>query len=221
MATNGTNNEERGQYGAWCHGVDAVLSHFRTSADEGLTASEAEKRAEEYGPNELAKEPATPLWKLVLEQFDDALVKMLLVAAMVSFVMAIFEENSADEGLRAYIEPFVILLILVLNAIVGVWQETNAESALEALKQMQPDTAKVLRSGHLISDLPARDLVPGDIVQLSVGDKVPADCRIVHINTATLRAEQASLTGALPRSACILGSVDHWRSASEGAQSIL
>ena len=77
-------------------------------------------------------------------------------------------------------------------------QEANAESALEALKEMQPEIAKVVRSGTLVSDLPSKQLVPGDIVRLSVGDRVPADCRIVHINTATLRAEQASLTGANP-----------------------
>ena len=194
MASSGLSNPDKSRYAAWCEPVDAVLAHLDTSA-EGLTTAEAEDRAAKHGPNELQKEPATPLWKLVLEQFDDALVKMLLAAACVSFVMAIFEEGDEEEGLRAFIEPFVILLILVLNAIVGVWQEANAESALEALKQMQPDIAKVLRDGALVSDLPARELVPGDIVHLAVGDKVPADCRIVHINTATLRAEQASLTG--------------------------
>ena len=102
------------------------------------------KRQAEHGLNELEQEEGTPLWRLVLEQFDDALVKILLMAAAVSFAMAYFEEG--DEGIRAYIEPFVILLILVLNAIVGVWQESNAEAALEALKAMNDATACVLRS---------------------------------------------------------------------------
>jgi P-type Ca2+ transporter type 2C len=114
--------DQSGRYCAWVEDAEAVLSHYETSLDAGLTVEEAEARAQKYGANDLDKEPATPLWKLVLEQFDDALVKMLLLAACVSFVMAIFEEDTAAEGLRAYIEPFVILLILVLNAIVGVWQ---------------------------------------------------------------------------------------------------
>jgi P-type Ca2+ transporter type 2C len=194
MSTNGKNGHVT-RYTAWCEPVESVLLHFDTSA-EGLTSAEAQARAIKYGPNELRKEPATPLWKLVLDQFDDALVKMLLIAAFVSLVLAWFEEDTEAEGVRAFIEPFVILLILVLNAMVGVWQESNAESALEALKEMQPSIAKAVRSGALVPELPARDLVPGDIVQLVVGDKVPADCRVIHINTATLRAEQASLTGS-------------------------
>ena len=89
----------------------------------------------------------------------------------------------------------VILTILILNAIVGVWQESNAENALEALKEMQSDTAKTVRNGKLVSDLSARELVPGDIVELRAGDRVPADMRVVTMNTATLMTEQASLTG--------------------------
>lgn len=87
------------------------------------------------------------------------------------------------------------MLILVLNAVVGVWQESNAEAALEALKELQSDNAKVLRGGRLHPELPARELVPGDVVELAAGDRVPADLRILHLKTATLRAEQASLTG--------------------------
>ena len=151
------------------------------------------KRQAEHGLNELEQEEGTPLWHLVLEQFDDALVKILLMAAAVSFAMAYFEEG--DEGIRAYIEPFVILLILVLNAIVGVWQESNAEAALEALKAMNDATACVLRGGKWVSGVPAKDLVPGDMVRLSAGDKVPADMRLYEMVTATFRCEQASLTG--------------------------
>lgn len=187
--------DEEERYAPWCKPIEDAFSHF-SSSEAGLTSQEAQARVELYGPNELEKEPPTPLWKLVLEQFDDALVKILLLAAMVSFVLAVLEEDT-EEGLRAYIEPFVILLILVLNAIVGVWQEANAENALEALKELQPSTAKVERSGVLMPELPASELVPGDVIHLVVGDKVPADCRVIKINTATLRVEQASLTGAL------------------------
>lgn len=192
IAVNGVN----GRYTPWCEDVAAVVAHLETDVERGLSGEEAERRAAQYGPNELEKEPPTPLWKLVLEQFDDALVKMLLVAALVSFVIAVFEDDPGEAGLRAFVEPLVILLILVLNAIVGVWQEANAESALEALKEMQPSETKCVRAGELLHDLPARELVPGDVVHLAVGDKVPADCRLAQIHTATLRAEQSSLTGA-------------------------
>jgi len=112
----------------------------------------------------------------------------------VSFLLAYFDEASKEEGLTAYVEPFVILTILVLNAIVGVWQESNAEKALDALKKLAPDVAFVLRNGHWVS-LPAEELVPGDIVEVKVGDKVPADLRVFKLKTTTIRIEQSQLTG--------------------------
>jgi len=84
---------------------------------------------------------------------------------------------------------------LVLNAVVGVWQESNAEAALEALKEMQPEGAVAVRDGSKKVSIPAKDLVPGDVVVLAAGDRVPADARVLSLATATLRVEQASLTG--------------------------
>eukprot|EP00882_Tetradesmus_deserticola_P023328 GHRQ01025383.1.p1 GENE.GHRQ01025383.1~~GHRQ01025383.1.p1 ORF type:complete len:162 (+),score=44.19 GHRQ01025383.1:269-754(+) len=135
----------------WIATAGETISGLRTSLSHGLSREEVDRRREQYGTNELQKEPGTPLWKLVLSQFDDMLVKILLAAALVSFVLAYLEEGSAEEGIRAYIEPLVILLILVLNAIVGVWQESNAEKALDALKELQSEHAKVLRDGKLVS----------------------------------------------------------------------
>jgi len=181
---------------AWSKTVEECLQEYDVSLEKGLSSHEVEKRRQTYGWNELQKEKGTPLWKLVLEQFDDTLVKILLMAAGISFILAYFHGNESSEiGITAYVEPLVIVLILILNAIVGVWQESNAEKALEALKEMQPDQAKVLRDGCYILDLPARELVPGDIVELRVGDKVPADMRIVSLKTSTIRMEQSSLTG--------------------------
>ena len=155
----------------WSETTAQVLKSHGVSEKSGLSASQVARLTAEHGKNELAQEEATPLWKLVLAQFDDLLVKILLGAAVLSFVLACFEEG---EGVEAFVEPFVILLILVINAVVGVWQEHNAESALEALKQMQSATAKCIRGGELVPDLPAEELVPGDIVEIGVGDKVPA-----------------------------------------------
>ncbi|KAG0559244.1 hypothetical protein M758_10G088300 [Ceratodon purpureus] len=181
---------------AWSSSVEQCLDHFEVDVRRGLSESSVTKRRKQYGWNELEKEPGKPMWKLVLEQFEDMLVKILLVAAFISFVLAYVDGHSGEEsGIGAYVEPLVILFILILNAIVGVWQESNAERALEALKEMQSEHAKVFRDGVYISDLPARELVPGDIVELRVGDKVPADMRIVKLKTSTVRVEQSSLTG--------------------------
>ena len=109
--------------------------------------------------------------------------------------MLAFFEGDGDEGLQAFVEPFVIMLILVINAVVGVWQEHNAENALDALKEMQTTTTKVLRNGVLVPDVPSSELVPGDVVDVRVGDKVPADVRIIKLKTTTIKTDEGSLTG--------------------------
>ncbi|KAF4384516.1 hypothetical protein F8388_003823 [Cannabis sativa] len=187
---------EEKPFPAWSWSVEQCLKEYNVKLDKGLSGYEVEKRRERYGWNELAKEKGKPLWRLVLEQFDDMLVKILLVAAFISFILAYMHgTESKESGFEAYVEPVVIVLILVINAIVGVWQESNAEKALEALKEMQCESGKVLRDGYFVPDLPARELVPGDIVELRVGDKVPADMRVAALKTSTLRVEQSSLTG--------------------------
>ncbi|TPP62814.1 Calcium-transporting ATPase [Fasciola gigantica] len=179
---------------AYAKEVNEVLAHFDVDAETGLSDEQVKRQAAKYGPNELPAEETKPLWRLVLEQFDDLLVKILLLAAIISFVLALFEES--EETISAFVEPFVILLILVANAVIGVWQERNAESAIEALKEYEPEIAKVYRKSHYgIQRIKARELVPGDVVEVSVGDKVPADMRIIKILSTTLRVDQSILTG--------------------------
>lgn len=203
---NGYHVQASPRFPAWSRSVEECCGFFAVDPSRGLSAEEVGRRRDKHGWNELKKEAGTPFWKLVLEQFEDNLVRILLLAAAVSFLLAYIDQKEGSEGVTAYVEPLVILSILVLNACVGVWQESNAEKALEALKDMQSETAKVIRDGEVISDLPARELVPGDIVELRVGDKAPADMRVIKLQTSTLRVEQASLTG---ESMAVLKSYHH------------
>uniref|UniRef100_A0A8C2RZI3 P-type Ca(2+) transporter n=1 Tax=Capra hircus TaxID=9925 RepID=A0A8C2RZI3_CAPHI len=173
--------------------TEECLAYFGVSETTGLTPDQVKRHLEKYGHNELPAEEGK-LLELVLEQFEDLLVRILLLAACISFVLAWFEEG--EETVTAFVEPFVILLILIANAIVGVWQERNAENAIEALKEYEPEMGKVYRADRKsVQRIKARDIVPGDIVEVAVGDKVPADIRILTIKSTTLRVDQSILTG--------------------------
>ncbi|NXS51416.1 AT2A3 ATPase, partial [Brachypteracias leptosomus] len=165
-----------------------VLRRFGVTESCGLSPEQVRRNREKYGPN------GKSLWELVLEQFEDLLVRILLMAAFLSFILAWFEEG--EETTTAFVEPIVIIMILIANAVVGVWQERNAESAIEALKEYEPEMGKVIRANRSgVQRIRARDIVPGDIVEVAVGDKVPADIRIIEIRSTTLRVDQSILTG--------------------------
>ncbi|XP_065503066.1 sarcoplasmic/endoplasmic reticulum calcium ATPase 3 isoform X1 [Caloenas nicobarica] len=171
-----------------------VLRRFGVTESCGLSPEQVRRNREKYGPNELPAEEGKSLWELVLEQFEDLLVRILLMAAFLSFILAWFEEE--EETMTAFVEPIVIIMILIANAVVGVWQERNAESAIEALKEYEPEMGKVIRADRSgVQRIRARDIVPGDIVEVAVGDKVPADIRIIEIRSTTLRVDQSILTG--------------------------
>ncbi|KAL8092280.1 calcium-transporting ATPase 1, endoplasmic reticulum-type-like [Apium graveolens] len=183
-------------FAAWAKDPRECEELLKVRREDGLSNEEVEKRRNLFGWNELEKHEGQSIFRLILDQFNDTLVRILLVAAVVSFVLAWYDGDEGGEmEITAFVEPLVIFLILIVNAIVGVWQESNAEKALEALKEIQSAQASVIRGGERNSNLPAKELVPGDIVELRVGDKVPADMRVLSLISSTLRLEQGSLTG--------------------------
>ncbi|WP_315793356.1 cation-translocating P-type ATPase [Paenibacillus sp. BIC5C1] len=161
------------------HSAEETLQDVQSSTD-GLTTSEAAKRLETEGYNELKGKAATPVWKLFIENFKDPMVIVLLIAAAVQIVLG------------HLIESLIIFLVILLNAVISVVQTKKAESSLDALRQMSAPEAKVIRDGQK-KTIPARELVPGDIVLLDAGDYVPADGRILE--SGSLRINEGMLTG--------------------------
>jgi Ca2+-transporting ATPase len=170
---------------------EEVFKSLGTSKD-GLTTKKAEELLEKFGANELDEEEEESLWEKIKEQFEDLLARILLLAAFISFVIAI--TGDGEEGIAAYVEPFVILVILILNAMVAIYQDKDAESAMEALKNMQAVDADVFRDGKLVQ-LEATQLVPGDVVQVKMGNSIPADIRLIHMTSIAFSADESSLTG--------------------------
>lgn len=160
--------------------VPEVLKELDCELDRGLTAEEAERRREEHGPNELEERSARGAWSIVVEQFTGTLVVMLIIAAVVSLFLGEFIDAGA------------ILTIVVLNAILGFFQDYRAEKAMAALQRLAVPTVRVRRNGA-IREMSARKLVPGDLVYVEAGTSIPADGRIV--DCANLKAEEAALTG--------------------------
>jgi len=177
---------------SYSYTVRDVLNKLGTNTAGGLSSEEAANRRKRYGMNEMKPGERTSWFLLVLKQFDDLLVKILLGAAVVSFFLGIMEKDGSL--IEALIEPSVIMMILILNAIVGVWQESSAEKSIEALKKYESPSAVVLRGGKK-KVIRGAELVPGDIIFLETGAKVAADARIVEIRTICLRMNQSLLTG--------------------------
>ena len=173
----------------WMTTADCLHS-FRVNENVGLSAEEALRRTLQFGRNALQPAPTVPIWQLIAEQFQDRLVQILLGVAVLSSFLAAIEKD-----LNAVTEPVIIISILATNAAVGVWQSKSAEDSLEALKKLQPETACVLRDNIWRGDFPSGDIVPGDIIYLRVGDKVPADARLLALKTTTFSTDESTLTG--------------------------
>jgi Ca2+-transporting ATPase len=164
-----------------------VLTALGADARRGLTDGEARVRLGEHGKNELTADTPVPSWRKFLAQFQDVLVVLLLVATAISAALWLYERDSA----LPY-EALTISAVVLLNALMGYIQESRAESALAALRQMAAAHAHVLRDGERRS-VDATEVVPGDIILIEEGDTIPADARLIH--TAALQTAEASLTG--------------------------
>ena len=160
-----------------------VLDQLNVTAQSGLTDSEAKNRLDKYGPNELKSTEKESLFMRFLDQMKDPMIIVLLIAAVLSFV---------SSGFTDWVDSVIILLIVIVNAVISISQEDNAEKALEALRKMSAPLAKVIRNGSL-TRVETNLLVPGDIIVLEAGDLVPADARILEC--ANLKADEAAMTG--------------------------
>jgi Ca2+-transporting ATPase len=167
--------------------VNEVLTTLSTDARSGLSEGEAQARLDRYGKNELMAEKPVPAWRKFLAQFQDVLVILLLIATLVSAGMWLYERNSA----LPY-EAIAIFAVVLLNAIMGYIQQSRAEEAMAALRQMTAAQASVIRNGTRQS-VPAAEVVPGDIIIIEEGNTIPADARVIQ--STALQTAEAALTG--------------------------
>lgn len=164
-----------------------VLNELGSSITAGLSEELVAERRSQYGENRLREKKKKSLFSRFMDQFKDVMIIILIIAAIISFAIAIIEGNP-----REFFEPVLILIIVILNAIMGVLQESKAEKALDALKSLSAPHARVIRGGEekIIDSV---ELVPGDIIHLEAGDFIPADARLVR--SVSLKSEESALTG--------------------------
>ncbi len=163
-----------------------ILRKLNTDLNTGLREGQVENIRKVYGKNKLAESKKESIFVKFIKQFNDFMIIILILAAIVSAIM------SYIEGTSDYLDSIIILFIVVLNAIMGVAQETKAEKSLEALKKMSAPTAKVKRDG-VIKTIPSTDVVPGDYIIIETGSYIPADARLVK--SYSLKVEESALTG--------------------------
>ena len=162
-----------------------VEQELKTDYQKGLSSSQVQENMKKYGLNELQEKKKDSLLKKFLEQFKDFSIIVLIIAAIVSGVVGVAQ----GEG---FTDTIIILIVVILNAVIGVAQESKAEKSLEALKKLSSHASKVIRNGKE-QVIPARELVPGDLVIIETGDYIAADLRIIE--AVNLKSQEASLTG--------------------------
>ena len=176
---------------------EETLDYFNSNIEMGLNDHEVKTRRDEYGENKLAEKKKKTILRVFLEQLNDPMIYILIAAAVISFVVSFIDTSVPGQiGWSTahidYIEPIVILVVVLLNGTIGTFQEHKAEKSLEALKKMTAPTSVVRRNGSIIT-IPASELVPGDIVILEEGSQVPADIRL--LKSVNMKVDESSLTG--------------------------
>ncbi|MBR3163446.1 MAG: cation-translocating P-type ATPase [Clostridia bacterium] len=165
--------------------VDETVQELETDLNQGLTVEQVKQRQEKFGLNEIQETKKTSILQRFIAQFKDFMIIVLIVAAIISGIVGVMR----DEG---FTDTIIIMIVVFVNAIIGVAQEIKAEKSLEALKKLSSYTAKVIRNGSMVV-VPSSELVPGDIVVLETGDYIPADLRIIE--AVNLKSQESSLTG--------------------------
>lgn len=164
-----------------------LVKKYGTDEKKGLSSSKVEELAIKYGKNQLREKKKKTLLQKFIDQFKDVMIIILIIASIISFVVAIFEQDKGE-----IFEPILIAFVVIMNAILGVIQENRAEKSLEALKKLSTQNARVIRDGQEFV-IDALNLVPGDIIKLEAGDFVPADARLIE--SSNLKCEESILTG--------------------------
>ena len=165
------------------------------ASEKGLSEKEAKRRLQEFGPNELVERGGVSAFRILLDQFKDIFVIMLLFAIIISIIVAWYETTiapGAEGSIDEYVDAITIGAIVILNAVVGFVQEYRSEKAMEAMKKLTAPNARLMRDGKEVM-IPARGVVPGDIVLLEEGDRIPADGRLLEV--VDLKTDEAVLTG--------------------------
>ena len=165
--------------------IDEVEKKLETDLKNGLTTEQVNKKREQYGLNQLQAAKKKTLLQRFIDQFKDFSIIILIIAAVVSGIVGVAE----GEGIT---DTVIILIVVIVNAIIGVTQESKAEKSLEALQKLTDHASKVIRNGE-VTVIPAKELVPGDIVVLDTGDDIPADLRIIE--AVNVKSQESSLTG--------------------------
>ena len=164
----------------WNLSAEKVAEHFKLDPDQGLNKEEARKRLRSYGPNRLRQKQKVTAWQLLVNQFKSLVIILLGIASVAAFLFG------------EWLEGFAVAIALVLNAAIGFFTELKATRSMEALQRLERETARVHRDRQN-SEIPAAELVPGDLVLIDAGDLVPADLRLIEANR--LRADESALTG--------------------------
>ncbi|NVM04194.1 MAG: HAD-IC family P-type ATPase, partial [Candidatus Helarchaeota archaeon] len=173
-----------------CMDINSTIESLK-STNDGISEDEAKKRFEKNGPNEIEEKDRKTIFQMFIDQFKDFLIILLIVAASISLIIYIIESSHGAESTEIW-DAMVIFTIIIINAFIGVRNEYSSEKSLEALKKLAAPKAKVIRQGPL-REIMTRELVPGDLVILETGDKIPADLRLIE--AVNLKIQEAAFTG--------------------------